>query len=86
MNNSKRMLTALTLAAAAVAATAPAHAAAAASPEEGQGNVGRAVGETLMDPIEKGQQVMDAGKIALSVVDTGLKSVRTSTQAATTGR
>lgn len=28
----------------------------------------------------------DAGKIALSVVDTGLKSVRTSTQAATTGR
>ncbi|MEV0253064.1 hypothetical protein AB0H82_02145 [Streptomyces sp. NPDC050732] len=81
MNNSKRMLTALTLAAAAVAATAPAHAAAAPS-EEGQGSVGRAVGETLMDPVEKGQQVMDAGKIALSVVDTGLKSVRTSTEAA----
>ncbi|MEV7193980.1 hypothetical protein AB0N81_19560 [Streptomyces sp. NPDC093510] len=82
MNNSKRLLTTLTLAAAAVAATAPAHAAAPPA-EEGKGNVGRVVGETLMDPTEKGQQVMDAGKIALSVVDTGLDSVRTSTDAAT---
>ncbi|MFK4065143.1 hypothetical protein [Streptomyces sp. NPDC029674] len=81
MNNSKRMLTALTLFAAAVATAAPAHAAAAPA-EEGERNVGHVVGETLMDPTETGRQVLDGGKTALNVVDMGMESVRTSTDAA----
>ncbi|MFD4634744.1 hypothetical protein ACFVYR_28945 [Streptomyces sp. NPDC058284] len=79
MNNSKRMLSALSLslAAAAVAAAAPAHA---APSEEGHRNVGHTVGKALADPTGTGKQIMDAGKTGLTVAEMGLKSVKTSSQ------
>ncbi|MEU6992924.1 hypothetical protein ABZ953_19980 [Streptomyces sp. NPDC046465] len=81
MNNSKRMLATLTLAAAAasVAAAVPAHATATAS-DEGHRSVGRTVGESLADPAETGKQVLEGGKTALTVTDAALRSVKTSSQ------
>ncbi|MEU5898990.1 MULTISPECIES: hypothetical protein [Streptomyces] len=80
MNTSKRMLTALTLtaAAASVAAAAPAQ----ADPVAGDGTrtVGRVVGETLMNPTETGRDMLDAGKTGLTVVETGMKSMRNSSR------
>ncbi|MET8687259.1 hypothetical protein ABZV77_23890 [Streptomyces sp. NPDC004732] len=83
MNTSKRMLTALSLtaAAAAVAAAAPAHAAAPSG--DGARHVGRVVGETLVNPAETGRDVLDGGKTGLTVIETGMKSVQTGSQAAT---
>ncbi|MEU6822723.1 hypothetical protein ABZ921_19015 [Streptomyces atriruber] len=81
MNTSKRMLTALTLTAAAVAAAAPAHAAVTSS-GDGARNVGRVVGETLVNPAETGRDVLDGGKTGLTVVETGMKSVQTGSTSA----
>ncbi|MEU6121928.1 hypothetical protein [Streptomyces sp. NPDC047123] len=81
MNNTKRMLASLTLAAAAVAAAAPAHAAGQWANED-NGGVGHAVGKTLADPTGTSKEVLDAGKTGLSVAETGLQSVQTGTQAA----
>ncbi|WP_409234821.1 hypothetical protein [Streptomyces sp. PA5.6] len=82
MNTSKRMLTALTLtaaAAASVAAAAPAQAAPIPG-ENARRSVGHVVGETLMDPAETGRDMLDAGKTGLTVIEIGMKSVRTSSR------